>query len=281
MKVEITHFAPKLGLEFKEKSLDLSTPKVMAILNATPDSFYAASRFDSESKIMGQIEKFINDGADLIDIGGVSSRPGSKTIDASKEADRILTSVERIVNEFPEALVSIDTFRSSVAKEALELGAFMINDISGGTFDPHMIDLIASQNVPYVAMHLQGSMETMHQAYEYEDITQSVIDFFFVRLKQLKDKGASQVIIDPGFGFSKNIEQNYELLENLERLNELNQPILVGLSRKSMIYKKLGITPEESLHGTIALNAITLKKGAALLRVHDVKEAKQLIDLVS
>lgn len=223
----------------------------------------------------------IEEGADLIDVGGYSSRPGALDITQEEELDRVIPAVTAIRTNFPNAIISIDTFRSRVALEAIREGADMVNDISGGDLDPHMIRTVADLKVPYIAMHMRGTPQTMNQLTQYENVTKEVIDYFQRKLLALRKAGITDVIVDPGFGFAKTVAQNFELLRSLELFQILERPLLVGLSRKSMIWRTLNLTPELALNGTTALNAIALMKGATLLRVHDVREAREVIQLVS
>lgn len=223
----------------------------------------------------------IDEGADLIDVGGYSSRPGALDITQEEELDRVIPAVTAIRTNFPNAIISIDTFRSRVAREAIREGADMVNDISGGDLDPHMIRTVADLKVPYVAMHMRGTPQTMNQLTQYENVTKEVIDYFQRKLLAFRKAGITDVIVDPGFGFAKTVAQNFELLGSLELFQILERPLLVGLSRKSMIWRTLNSTPELALNGTTALNAIALMKGATLLRVHDVREAREVIQLVS
>ena len=280
LKVEDTYFGANHTLRVKDKLMDLSTPKVMAILNVTPDSFYSGSRVDSEELIIERVKDLLSAGADIIDVGGYSSRPDADDISEQEEVDRITPAIEQILARFPDTIISIDTFRSRVAEEALNKGAAIINDISGFEVDPEIIHVASKYNAPYILMHMRGTPKTMQSLTDYSNLFKNIASYFSDKIAQLKSAGVCDIILDPGFGFSKTIDQNYELLHNLDTFQLLGHPILAGLSRKSMIYKKLGITPKESLAGTIALNAIALEKGASILRVHDVQEAKDLINLL-
>ena len=280
LKVEDTYFGANHTLRVKDKLMDLSTPKVMAILNVTPDSFYSGIRVDSEELIIERVKDLLSAGADIIDVGGYSSRPDAVDISEQEEVDRITPAIEQILARFPDTIISIDTFRSRVAEEALNKGAAIINDISGFEVDPEIIHVASKYNAPYILMHMRGTPKTMQSLTDYSNLFKNIASYFSDKIAQLKSDGVCDIILDPGFGFSKTIDQNYELLHNLDTFQLLGHPILTGLSRKSMIYKKLGITPEESLAGTIALNAIALEKGASILRVHDVQEAKNLINLL-
>lgn len=278
--VEGTKNTANKGLTLGGKHYEFNRPLVMGILNITPDSFYEGSRISNEHTLIERVKEMLNDGADIIDVGGYSSRPGATDISIKEEISRVIPSIKLIMSHFPEAIVSIDTFRSEVAEAALNEGAMIINDISGYSIDPAIVDVAAKFNAPYILMHMRGTPQTMMDDLKYVDITKEVYSYFEEKIKFLNSKGVKNLILDPGFGFSKTLEQNYELLEYLNVFTKLDLPILFGVSRKSMIYKKLGITPEESLNGTIALNAIGLSKGANILRVHDVKEAKQLVELL-
>lgn len=260
--------------------VDLSTPKVMGILNTTPDSFYDGGVLKNENEILGQVEKMLNEGATFLDIGGYSSRPGAKDISISEELNRVIPAIEHILKNFPETSISIDTFRSEVAKKAIESGAAIINDISAGKLDENMLNTVAQLQVPYIMMHLRGTPQTIQTLSSYENVTLDVLHYFSERIAAARLAGINDIIADPGFGFAKTVEQNFELLSKLELFKNLEIPILVGLSRKSMIYKTLGITPQEALNGTTALNSIALLKGVNILRVHDVKEAMECVRLV-
>jgi len=275
--VEDTIFPSNYSIVAGDKLMDLSTPLVMGIVNVTPDSFYSGSRSESLTNILERVKLMLNDGASILDIGGYSSRPGAKDISIAEEINRIQPAIEAISREFPDAIISIDTFRSEVAEAAINNGAHIINDISGFEIDPKIADIAGKYKVPYILMHMVGTPQTMQKNVDYDNLFMDIVKYFSEKIKILESKGIHDIILDPGFGFSKTIDQNYELLDSLENFRILDRPILAGLSRKSMIYKKLGITPEESLEGTIALNKIALKKGAKILRVHDVKEAVTLI----
>ncbi len=278
--VEDTNFGSISSIRIGDKLLDLSIPVVMGILNATPDSFYEGSREKTVSGAIKKARKMILSGAKIIDIGGYSSRPGAENISIEEETERVLPIIEALRREFPEVIISIDTFRSQVAEKAILVGANIINDISGFEIDSKIIDVAAKYKVPYILMHTRGTPQTMSSMTEYDNLFKDIALYFSKKITELKEAGVNDIILDPGFGFAKTIEQNYELLHNLQAFHFFGKPILAGLSRKSMIYKKLGITVEESLNGTIALNAIALEKGSGILRVHDVKEAIDLIDLL-
>lgn len=253
----------------------------MGILNITPDSFYSGSRKNSEWGILLAAEKMLNEGAAFLDLGGYSTRPGAGEVAVEEELKRVLPALELILKNFPDAIISVDTFRSRVASESLEAGAGIINDISAGNLDEDMMKVVARYQVPYIMMHMRGTPQTMKDLNEYEDLTRDVLFYFSEKIKKARDLGINDLIADPGFGFSKNIDQNFELLSKLELFETLELPVLVGLSRKSTIYKTLGTTPEEALNGTTVLNTVALRKGAAILRVHDVKEAMETVKLVS
>ena len=257
----------------------LDTPKVMGILNITPDSFFDGGRYKGEKEILSRVEKMLEHGAAIIDIGGYSTRPGAAEVSESKEISRVSGTINTILKHFPDTNISIDTFRSSVARSAVENGAVMINDISGGTLDNNMFATVAELDVPYVLMHMRGTPQNMNQLTKYDNLLSEMVTFFQEKVSNLQEAGVKDIIIDPGFGFAKTISQNYEILKNLKYFEILNLPILAGLSRKSTIYKSLQIKPEEALNGTTVLNTIALMNGASLLRVHDVKEATETIKL--
>jgi dihydropteroate synthase len=252
----------------------------MGVLNVTPDSFFDGGRYLQEDQILRQTEKMLSEGARFIDVGGYSSRPNAEDVSLQEEMRRVIFTIRIILKTFPDAWVTADTFRSEVAGAALEEGAVMINDISAGQLDPAMSDIIAKWKVPYVIMHMRGNPRTMNQLVDYEDLVSEIIDFFHKTVFDLHEKGIYDIIIDPGFGFAKTVEQNFQLLKNLDKLRMLGKPILAGLSRKSMIWRTLKSTPQQALNGTTALNTIALLKGASILRVHDVREAKEIIELV-
>ena len=259
--------------------VDLTTPKVMAIVNATPDSFFEQSRVKSIDQFKKKIDQMITEGADIIDIGAYSSRPNAEHISEEQELNRLLPLIDFIRTYFPDVLVSVDTFRAEVAKEVLERGVHMINDISGGQLDEQLLRVVARYRVPYILMHMIGTPQTMMKNTTYDHLSSDLIHYFTTNISKAKQAGIIDIIIDPGFGFSKTIEQNYQLLNQVEQLNALDTPMLIGVSRKSMIYKALDITPNEALNGTTALHMIALSKGAQLLRVHDVKPAVECIKL--
>ncbi|MFC2138432.1 dihydropteroate synthase [Bacteroidota bacterium] len=280
MTAKDTFFQKKYTLNIKGDIVDLSIPKVMGILNVTPDSFYDGGRYNSTDRLKNRIDQMINDGADFIDIGAYSSRPGSAEISETEEWKRIHPVLNILCKDYSEQVVSIDTFRSEIAKRAItDFRVSMINDISAGEMDINMFKVIAGLNVPYIIMHMSGHPQNMQENPSYKNVTKEVNSYLAAKVEKLKKIGVNDVIIDPGFGFGKTLEHNYELLNNLEAFNFFQLPLLVGLSRKSMIYKLLENTPDESLTGTIALNTIALMKGASIIRVHDVKEAKETITL--
>lgn len=253
----------------------------MGIINVTPDSFYKNSRFQEVEEILAKVNQMNSDGADIIDIGGYSSRPGAADISEDKEISRVVPVIKKIHERFPGLLISIDTFRSNVAEEAVKSGASIINDISGGLQDVKIFNVAARYNVPFILMHMKGTPQTMMSHTNYENPVKEISFYFSAQIEKAKNAGVKDIILDPGFGFSKTIDQNFELLNQLEQFRLFDLPILVGISRKATIYKTLGILPEESLNGTTVLNTVALLKGASILRVHDVKEAKEAVNLVS
>jgi dihydropteroate synthase len=259
--------------------IDLNTPKVMGILNVTPDSFYDGGRFKDEKSVLNQVEKLLKEGAAFIDIGAYSSRPGADFVSEEEELKRLIPIVNAVVNNFPESLISIDSFRSGVIKTAIESGAAIVNDISGGQQDPLMFEVVGALDVPYIMMHMRGTPQTMQQMTDYSDVIKEVYSYFSKRIELAKTHQIKDVILDLGFGFSKTLEQNFELLGMLDYYKNLNLPILAGVSRKSMIYKTLNTTADQALNGSTALHMVALQKGAKLLRVHDVKEAMECIQL--
>jgi len=272
-----TFFRKKETLNAGGRLIDLSTPKVMGIINLTPDSFYAGSRKHNVDAALQQAEKMLGEGATFLDLGAYSSRPGADDISTEEEIRRLLPVVEAIAARFPDAVLSIDTFRSQVAEAAIRAGAHIINDISGGRLDENMFAAVAKLQVPYILMHMKGTPKTMDQQAHYDDVFAEVYDYFVDKYDQLKQLGVYDVIIDPGFGFAKKAEHSYELMSRLQDFNTLQLPVLAGVSRKKMIYGQLGGTAADALNGTTALNTIALMKGANILRVHDVKEAVEVI----
>lgn len=273
-------FPTKITFCSKGKLLVLDRPWIMGILNLTPDSFFEKSRvLTSKEGFLSVAEKMISEGADILDIGGYSSRPMAEDISVEEELKRTISTIEKIKREFPEILISIDTFRSKVAAEAVDAGADVVNDISAGELDSSMIEQVGKLNVPYIVMHMRGNPRTMQHQTGYQEILIEIMHYFSKKLNLCRKAGIKDVLIDPGFGFSKTLDQNYWILKNLAYFKTIQAPILVGISRKSMIYKKLGITVEEALNGTTALHMAALISGANILRVHDVKEAKETIKL--
>lgn len=263
------------------KLMDLSEPQVMGILNITPDSFYSASRKNSEAEIRGRVEGILAEGGSIIDIGAYSSRPGADNISASEEMARLRGALQILRSVAPDAVVSVDTFRSDVAKMCVEeYGVQIINDISGGELDPQMFQTIAALGVPYILMHMKGNPQTMQVEPHYNDLLTEMLQYFGSKVQQLHELGVKDIIIDPGFGFAKTLDHNYQLMNRMQDLQVLGLPMLVGVSRKSMIYKLLGATPEGALNGTSVLNTLALLKGASILRVHDVKEAVEVVQIV-
>jgi dihydropteroate synthase len=268
-----------MTINCKGELIDISTPKVMGILNVTPDSFHDGGQYKNESSILNQVETMLKEGATFIDIGGYSSRPGADFVSENEELNRVVPVVELILKQFPETLISIDTFRSEVAKKSIEAGAAIINDISAGHLDENMIATVGQLGVPYIMMHMKGNPKTMQQQTDYDDLIKDINSYFAERIAKAHAAKINDIIIDPGFGFAKTTEQNYELLNNMELLQIVDKPILAGVSRKSMIYKTLHTTPENALNGTTALHMVALQKGAKILRVHDVKEAAECVTL--
>lgn len=270
-----------MTINIKGNLLNFSVPKIMGILNVTPDSFFDGGKYNSNDKIIKQVEKMIISGADIIDVGGYSSRPGASDISIDDELKRVIPIIKLIRKHFPSSLISIDTFRSKVANESIISGADIINDISAGNLDPQMHKTAANLKAPYILMHMKGNPRNMMNNSNYEDITKDVCKYFSERIEKARVAGINDLIIDPGFGFSKTTEQNYELLNNLDLLKQFQKPLLVGVSRKSMIYKTLNTTPEKALNGSSVLHTISLLKGANILRTHDVKEAVECVKILS
>ena len=279
-KVEDTLFPPKITLQIKGKLFALDQPWIMGIINSTPDSFYNKSRTTGqEQDVLEKASKMIDDGAHILDIGGYSSRPGAAPVSEKEELKRVIHVIKSIKDRFPDNLVSIDTFRSKVAKEAVLAGADLVNDISGGGLDAEMFDTVGGLDVPYICMHMVGTPQTMQHFSNYIDIEKEILYFFSEKVKKCHKAGIKDVILDIGLGFSKTLEQNYELIRNFSYFKSLRLPVLIGVSRKSMIYKLLETSPEEALNGTTALHMAALISGANLLRVHDVKEANETLKL--
>jgi len=274
-----TFFRKKITLNARGKLINLATPKVMGIINITPDSFYATSRKPSVDEALQQAEKMLADGATFLDVGAYSSRPGASDIAVAEETDRLLPVIEAIVAAFPDAVLSVDTFRSKVAEAAIKAGAHIINDISGGTLDADMFATVARLQVPYILMHMKGTPQTMVKQAQYDDVFNEVLEYFVSKYQQLKQLGVHDVIIDPGFGFAKKQEHNYELMKRMQNFDVLELPLLAGISRKKMVYGLLGGTAADALNGTTVLNTIALNKGANILRVHDVKEAVEAVKI--
>ena len=266
-------------LQSKDRTIVVDKPIVMGILNITPDSFFEGSRVVEMDQILRKAEQMLRAGATLLDIGGQSTRPGSQRLSAEEECDRVILPIERLSSEFPQAFLSVDTYHAQVAEAAVNAGAHMVNDISAGLLDSNMLATVSKLQVPYVIMHMKGEPETMHQNTNYQNITKEIIDFLAERKNACQKQGIRQIIIDPGIGFSKTIEQNFELIAKLEAFQELDAPLLLGISRKSFIYKTLNTDPAGALNGSTFLHAIGLQKGAKILRVHDVQEAVEAVRL--
>jgi dihydropteroate synthase len=262
------------------KLIDLSSPKVMGVLNITPDSFFDGGKYKNETAIISQVKKMLGEGATFIDVGAYSSRPGAKHISVKEELERILPVIKLLINEFPDILISIDTFRSEVAKSCINSGACIVNDISGGAMDTSMFNTVAELQVPYIIMHMQGTPQNMQKNPIYKNVVKDVLYYFSKKIKELRSLGMNDIIADPGFGFGKTTEHNYKLLNNLDLFKNLEIPTLVGLSRKSMLYKPLKLTAEKALNATTSANTIALLNGANILRVHDVKEAVEAVKIV-
>ena len=261
--------------------LDLSQPKVMGVLNLTPDSFFDGGMYKDEDQIIARVKKMILDGAAIIDVGAYSSKPNAASVSVEEEKKRLLPVIKLLIKQFSNLIISVDTFRAEIANLAVNEGAAIINDISAGVLDANMFKTIAELQVPYIMMHMRGNPQTMQSLTNYENLTQELIYYFSERMNKARDLGINDLVIDPGFGFAKTTEQNFELLNKLELFSVLDCPVLVGVSRKSMIYKTLDITPQDALNGTTVLNTIVLQKGAKIIRVHDVKEAVEAIKLVN
>jgi dihydropteroate synthase len=268
-----------MTLNCKGQLIDLALPKVMGILNVTPNSFYDGGKFADEKALLNQVEKMLNEGSTFIDIGGYSSKPNAEFVSEEEELQRVIPIVTTIIQKFPETLISIDTFRSKVAKESIENGAAIINDISAGNLDENMMKTVAELQVPYSMMHMKGTPQTMQLLTQYENIVKEMMFYFSEKVAQARSFGINDLILDPGFGFAKTLEQNFEVLNKLELFKMLELPILAGISRKSMIYKTLETDAKNSLNGTTSLNTISLMKSAKILRVHDVKEAVECVKL--
>ena len=268
-----------MTINCKGMLVDLSTPKVMGILNVTPNSFYDGGKYKNETEILSQVEKMLADGASFIDIGAYSSKPNAEFVSEEEEIVRIAPVVDLVLKHFPDTMLSIDTFRSEVAKIAIESGAAIINDISAGMLDDKMLEIIGKYNVPYIMMHMRGNSQTMQTLTNYEDIVKEMLFYFSERVAKARTFGINDLILDPGFGFAKTIDQNYEVFQKMELFKILELPLLVGISRKSMIYKSLDIAIGDAMNGTTVLNTLALVKGANIIRVHDVKEAVECVTL--
>lgn len=271
--------AAKLMIKCGDKLIDISQPLVMGVINVTPDSFYEGSRVQEDAVLLSRIQSFISQGVAIVDVGAVSTRPGADEVSETIEIDRIENAVRLIIHHFPSMIVSVDTFRSKVARMAVQCGAHIVNDVSGGSLDKHMFATIAELNVPYILMHSRGNSQNMRDLTNYNNVTIDVIKELSEKVHVLRECGVKDIIIDPGFGFAKTLEQNFKLLSDLALFSSLGCPILAGLSRKSMIYTTLNTSPKESLNGTTALNMVALLNGANILRVHDVKEAREVVEL--
>jgi len=277
---EIKHFRSNRYIQVRNKLFDLSIPKIMGVLNATPDSFFEGSRVEKNADLSSRVSAMVNAGMDILDIGGCSTRPGAEEVSEKEELERVLPLIKKIRKEFPEVLISIDTFRASVAEEALKVGADIINDVQGGNYDPRIWEVAKQYKAPYILTHSRGNSQTMQDMSTYNSIVLDILQELSEKITRIKKAGVVDIIIDLGFGFAKTPEQNFELLKNLSVFSMLEFPILCGFSRKSMISKRLDITVEDSLNGTSILNTFAVTKGASLIRVHDVKEAKQIVSLL-
>jgi dihydropteroate synthase len=268
-----------MTINCKGQIIDLNQPKVMGILNLTPNSFYDGGKYHDKKAILVQVEKMLSEGADFMDIGGYSSKPNAEFVSETEELQRVIPALEMILREFPQALISIDTFRSSIARASVEKGAAIINDISAGNLDEDMFETITKLKVPYIMMHMRGNPQSMQKLTDYENIVKEMLFYFSEKIAKARSLGINDLILDPGFGFAKTLEQNYEVLQKLDLFAMTGLPVLAGMSRKSMAYKPLNSNAENALNGTIVLNAIALTKGAKILRVHDVKEAVETVKL--
>ena len=277
---EIKHFRSNRYIQVRNKLFDLSIPKIMGVLNATPDSFFEGSRIEKNADLSSRVSAMVNAGMDILDIGGCSTRPGTEEVSEKEELERVLPLIKKIRKEFPEVLISIDTFRASVAEEALKVGADIINDVQGGNHDSRIWEIAKQYKAPYILTHSRGNSQTMQDMTMYSSVVLDILQELSEKIARIKKAGVVDIIIDLGFGFAKTPEQNFELLKNLSVFSMLEFPILCGFSRKSMISKRLDITVEESLNGTSILNTFAVTKGASLIRVHDVQEAKQIVSLL-
>jgi len=269
-----------MTINCKGELVDLKTPKVMGILNLTPDSFFDGGKYKDEASILGQVEYMLNHGATFIDMGAYSSRPGAEHVPEDEELKRLIPVIDLILKKFPDTLISVDTFRSKVAAKSIEHGTAIINDIAAGNLDDAMFDTVSKHQVPYIMMHMKGTPQSMQKEAEYENLINDLRFYFSEKIKETTSKKINDIIIDPGFGFAKTTSQNYTLLNHLDMFQTFGLPILIGLSRKSMIYKVLKSSPKEALNGTTALHTIALLKGANIIRAHDVKEAMECVKLV-
>ncbi len=277
---EIKHFRSNTSILVQNKLFDLSEPKIMGVLNVTPDSFYAKSRITHSEEIFNRVQDMIVDGMDILDVGACSTRPGAVEVGEQEEIDRLLPVLQIVHTNFPDLIVSVDTFRSGVAKQALQNGASIVNDVQGGNFDSMIWEVAAKYKAPYVLTHSRGNSEKMQGLATYDSVAMEILHEFSEKIVRIKKAGVNDIIIDLGFGFAKTVAQNFELLQHLAIFNLLEHPILCGFSRKSMIYKTLGISIEEAINGTSVLNTFAISKGANIIRVHDVKEARQILDLL-
>lgn len=268
-----------MTINCKGTLIDLSSPKIMGILNLTPDSFYDGGKYKNLGEVVNQVRTMLEEGATFIDVGAYSSRPDATDISENEEEQRLIPVIEEIIKQFPDALISVDTFRSQIAKKAIQAGACIVNDISAGKLDDHMMKVVAELQVPYIMMHMRGTPQTMKSLTEYDDLVKDVSYYFSDQISIARDYKINDLIIDPGFGFAKTVDQNFQLLNDLDYLKNLEVPLLAGLSRKSMIYKTLKSTPDKSLNGTTALHMIALQNGASILRVHDVQPALECVKL--
>ena len=275
----LTEYRKRMTINCKGQLIDLTIPKIMGILNVTPNSFFDGGKYKDESEILSRVEKMSSEGATFIDVGAYSSKPSAEFVSEQEEISRIIPVLDLILKHFPETILSIDTFRAEVAKASIESGAAIINDISAGHLDEKMLETVAKYSVPYIMMHMKGTPQTMQTLTQYDDIVKEMLFYFSERIAKARSFGINDLITDPGFGFAKTVEQNYEVFQKLDLFNLLELPMLIGISRKSMIYKTLNSNAEEALNGTTVLNTIALTKGAKILRVHDVKEAMECVTL--
>jgi dihydropteroate synthase len=280
MSSQDTIFKENFSLRYNGKTLDLSVPAVMGILNLGPDSFFDGGAYDTNEKLLLQAEKMLDEGAAILDLGAVSTRPGARLVEKEDELGRLLPALKLIRASFPEAFISVDTFRTEVARAAADAGADIINDVYAGNFDGNMFDLVGSLQIPYIIMHMQGTPETMQKAPDYANVNAEVKEFLFAKVKALSARNVTQVILDPGFGFGKTAKHNFQLLKGLAEFKEAGLPLLAGVSRKSMINQVIKTKPERALNGTTVVNTLALLNGASILRVHDVKEAMQAVKLI-